>query len=208
MQTRCIWREVLCLPVFLCSLLATTRALNVGEWASPFREWYCLCVWENRHQWKYLYYLDRKKISIVLRKDNFFCLTNQISPFCIVIDGFQHVLKTLLMEKSKSKVLLASMKLLINFENPFITPCQRSFRCNLILRMLTGNRLWCRKFFWKPAMIRTVHWGKSTNSREARSKIYQWQGRKARQKFWCGFRKKIYSRIRKCFQRSKQKLSI
>ncbi len=34
-----------------------------------------------------------------------------------------------------------------------------------LLRMLTGKRLWCWKFFRKPAMIRTVHWGKSTNSR-------------------------------------------
>jgi hypothetical protein len=47
----------------------------------------------------------------------------------------------MLMEKSKSTFLLASMTLLINFENSFSNPIQRPYSGDLTLRILIESRL-------------------------------------------------------------------
>jgi hypothetical protein len=44
-----------------------------------------------------------------------------------------------------------------------------------------------------PVILKIVHWTKSTNRRDAKTKIYQWQGRKAGQKFCFFFRKFLES---------------
>ena len=85
-------------------------------------------------------------------------------------------------KKSKWKFLLDSM-LLTNFEHVFQLSSSPSetYNDNLILRMLTGSRLWSWKLYiWENRPI---------EERDAKTKISQWQGKKAGQKFCFFFRK-------------------
>ncbi len=70
-----------------------------------------------------------------------------------------------LMEKFKSKFLLASIKLLTNnFENPYSNPLQRPNSGDLILRIHTGSRLLSLTLFRNLAMI--LHSRKSTRIKD------------------------------------------
>jgi hypothetical protein len=87
-------------------------------------------------------------------------------------------------EKVKAKILLASMKILINFENPFSNPFQRPYSGGFILRMLTGSRQWMLKIFPEAGYVHYVHYVPlRIRSGEAKAKIDQWQRKKACQKF-------------------------
>ncbi len=123
-----------------------------------------------------------------------------VSPdeYCLLSSNFLYLrwwflrfFEELLMEKLKSKCLLAlqcNYFLLLKFlsvtlfrdSTAVIWPwyCAAYRMPHVVLKIVR-----------KPAMIQK----RPIGSKKLKTKIYQWQRRKARQKFWCGFRNNIYN---------------
>ncbi len=98
----------------------------------------------------------------------------------------------ILWRKSKTKFLLVPLKLLTNYENTSSNPLQLCSEA-AILTMKTLTRISSR-IFMHPMLVK--HW------RENRPKDRE--GSRYIGIIWCSFQKNV-SRIRMCFQRSKQK---
>ncbi len=163
--------------------------------------WYC--VWCR---------ISQHLISIFVSGWNNWLIREQLKGTNIFLEGpknrnnteyfleerwwFFIIFSCLLCRKSKSKILLASMKSLHNCEIPSSNPPLRACSCFLIAACVSKScsvtRLWSWKLFRKPA----------TN--EHRKKSTKESTRKPEQKFDA-----VYGTIiSKCFQRSKQKLHI
>ncbi len=101
----------------------------------------------------------------------------------------------LFMKKFQNKVSANT-----NYENTSSSSLQGACSCFSIAacysKSCSESRLWYWKLFWKPPLNILLRWRKSTN----------WNKGKAEQEFFASCR--IYFRVSKCFQWSKQKLYI